>query len=132
MPQPHLLVLVAEDNELNQKVIAAQLKSLGCPFTLAENGQAALDCYDKERFDLLLTDIMMPVMDGFELIRQIRKREALGKDRLPIVALSANATGLAKAQAEAAQVDEYLTKPLQKEQLEKVLRGFLSRGPNSE
>lgn len=125
-------VLVAEDNELNQKVIAAQLKSLGCPFTLAENGQAALDCYDKERFDLLLTDIMMPVMDGFELIRQIRKREALGSVRLPIVALSANATELAKSQAEAAQVDEYLTKPLQKEQLEKVLRGFLSRGPNSE
>ena len=127
-----LRVLVAEDNELNQKVIAAQLKSLGCQFTVAENGQVALDHYQRERFDLLLTDIMMPVMDGLELIRQIRGCEALGADRLPIVALSANATEVRKSQAAAAQVDRYLTKPLKKEQLEKVLRGFLSRAPDSE
>jgi CheY-like chemotaxis protein len=84
------LILVAEDNEINQKVISAQLKLLGFRTEIAADGQTALALWCSGRFALLLTDLQMPMMDGYELVASIWRKEG-SASRMPIVALTANA-----------------------------------------
>ena len=83
------LILVAEDNDINQKVILQQLKLLGQTAEIARNGREALQCLQSGSFGLLLTDLHMPEMDGYELTAAIRAGE-VGKSHLPIVAFTAN------------------------------------------
>jgi CheY-like chemotaxis protein len=83
-----LRILVAEDNKINQKVVRAMLHRIGHTVTLAENGQVAVEALKKNKFDLVLMDKMMPVMDGIEATKEIRKM-GLSKDTLPIVGLTA-------------------------------------------
>lgn len=83
-----LNVLVAEDNKVNQKLAIAMLKRLGHSVTVVEDGQKAVEAVQKTKFDLILMDIQMPVMDGLLATRQIRK--SLGSKELPIIGLTAN------------------------------------------
>ena len=114
------LILVAEDDAINQKVILRQLGLLGHVAEIAGDGREALALWRANRYALLLTDLHMPEMDGYELVETIRREEAPGT-RLPIVALTANAVQGEAARAKAVGMDGYLTKPLQLARLQAVL-----------
>jgi len=106
------LVLVAEDNVVNQKVIASQLRLLGFTAEIANDGVEALALWRSGRFDVLLTDLQMPHMDGYGLTASIREEEG-GRARMPIIALTANALKAEAGRCLEAGMDEYLTKPVQ-------------------
>jgi PAS domain S-box-containing protein len=114
------LILVAEDDAINQKVILRQLGLLGHAAEIAGDGREALALWRANRYALLLTDLHMPEMDGYELVETIRREEGDGK-RLPIIALTANAVQGEAARAKAVGMDGYLTKPLQLARLQAVL-----------
>ena len=121
------LILVAEDDAINRKVIQHQLGLLGYRCETAHNGQEALALWRDKAYDLLLTDLHMPEMDGYELTQQIRHEEK-GPDRIPILTLTANAQRDEATRALAIGVDEYLIKPLRLDALEIVLARWLA-GP---
>jgi PAS domain S-box-containing protein len=118
-------VLLAEDNAVNQKVACRTLEKLGYRVDVAVDGQAAVDAWATGRYDLILMDCQMPVMDGYEASRQIRARETAGK-RIPIVALTAHAMKGADATCVAAGMDDYLSKPIDRAQLSACLERWLS------
>ncbi len=91
LPLADLQILLAEDNKVNQKVALHTLKKLGATTTVVENGEEVIDALYKSRFDLILMDVQMPVMDGIEATRVIRNEEKAGWDiNIPIIALTAN------------------------------------------
>ena len=111
-PRRRLAVLVGEDNRTNQMVIAKILERAGHTVQLADNGEAVLDALEQRAFDIVLMDINMPVMNGIEATKLYRFA-ALGSARIPIVALTADATADARARCEAAGMDDCLTKPIE-------------------
>lgn len=125
-------ILVAEDDEINRKVIRKQLKLLGYTADIAANGAAALEMWRQARYRLVLTDLHMPEMDGYMLTESIRREEAASgtgpgiEARTPIVALTANALRGEAERARAAGLDEFLVKPVQLGQLQEVLARWLS------
>ncbi len=119
-----LRVLVAEDNEINQFVIREVLSGLMLPCDVVGTGQECVDALKQQPYALVFMDCLMPVMDGFESARQIRKLESagavfssFGKARIPIIALTANATGLDRRNSLEAGMDAFLTKPLNRTEL---------------
>jgi two-component system, sensor histidine kinase and response regulator len=118
------LVLVAEDNETNQKVIVRQLALLGFAADVAPNGRAALELFSGGGYGLVLTDLHMPVMDGYELATAIRAQEG-DAHHIPIVALTANALAGEGERCRAAGMDDYLSKPLQLADLRQALEPLL-------
>ena len=120
-------ILVAEDNPANQKVIAFQLRSLGFTSVLAGDGREALDRLGEGPWDLLLTDLHMPRMDGYELARSVRDADLRGRDGrpLPLVALTANAQAGESQRCRDAGMDDYLTKPTSLQALEATLARHL-------
>jgi PAS domain S-box-containing protein len=122
------LVLVAEDNAINQKVIGHQLALLGLSADMVDDGMEALARWragrDTQRHALLLTDLNMPGMDGYTLASTIRSEE-LGQQRLPIVALSANALQGEIDRCRSAGMDDYLSKPVQIDRLGEMLKRWL-------
>jgi CheY-like chemotaxis protein len=87
----NLKVLLVEDNLLNQKLMSINLSKLHCIVTLANNGLEGVDWYRKQNFDVILMDLMMPLMDGFESAKEIRKIEKEEKRKFtPIIAFTAN------------------------------------------
>jgi two-component system, sensor histidine kinase and response regulator len=106
----HRLILVAEDNEINQKVIREQLGLLGHAADIANTGREALDRIYGGQYALLLTDLHMPEMDGYDLTVQIRLAEA-GRAHMPIIALTANALKGERERCLAVGMDDYLSKP---------------------
>ena len=118
------MILIAEDNETNQKVIGQQLALLGYATDIASNGREALALWGNGDYALLLTDLHMPEMDGYELCTAIRENET-GKTRAPIIAITANAL---KGEAEnclALGMDGYLSKPVQLAYLKETLEKWL-------
>jgi PAS domain S-box-containing protein len=123
------LILVAEDDEINAKVLRSQLELLGRTAEYARDGAQALRLWLAGGHALLLTDLHMPLMDGYELTAAIRAHEAAGAPRarrLPIVALTANALRGEAERARAAGIDDYLTKPLQLELLRQTIDHWLA------
>ena len=109
-----LRLLLVEDNLINQKVGLGMLKRLGHQVAVANDGQEALDQLASERFDLVLMDMQMPVMDGLDATRQIRAREqALGLPRTTIIAITANALSSDQDRCRTAGMDGFISKPLQ-------------------
>ena len=119
------LVLVAEDNRNNQLVIMRQLSLLGYACDIASNGQEALELLEKQSYGILLTDCHMPVMDGFELTRQVRKRERDGGGHQKIIAITANALQGEAQHCIASGMDFYLSKPLELSKLADALKSWL-------
>ena len=117
-------LLVVEDDAVNRKVIRQQLALLGYDFTLASQGSEALSLWRQGGFDLILSDLHMPEMDGYQLARRIRAEEA-GQRRIPILALTANAMRGEAARAVEAGMDEYLTKPIRLATLQTALARWL-------
>lgn len=118
-------VLVAEDNEINQDVIASLLKLLKMDVTIAGNGQQAVHLLQEKVFDIILMDIQMPVMDGFQATRIIRA-SAESRD-IPIIALSANVVKEEKENAFQAGVDDYLTKPIEPDKLYAAIAKWIGK-----
>ncbi|MDD5113081.1 MAG: response regulator [Methylobacter sp.] len=123
-------ILIAEDNKINQKVIQAMLGKFHCIPELAENGQEALALLGQQRYDLVLMDCQMPVMDGYEAVRKLRSLELINKtDRIPVVALTAHAAVGEREKCLAAGMDDFLTKPISRSKLAVSLAHWLGE-PN--
>ncbi|RAK56791.1 ATP-binding protein [Phenylobacterium deserti] len=119
-----LRVLVAEDNETNQRVVRTVLNALGIDPVVVADGRAAVEAWSRERFDLILMDIQMPVHDGVAATRDIRQLEAeKGLPPTRIVALTANAMPHQTAQYAAAGMDSVVPKPIMIDQLAAALAG---------
>ena len=118
------LILVAEDNEINQKVLLRQLALLGCTAQVACNGLEALAFWRRGDYALLLTDLHMPQLDGYELATAIRQGEGSGQ-RMPIVALTANALKGERKRCCDLGMDDYMTKPVQLANLKAMLDKWL-------
>ncbi len=120
------LILVAEDNEINQKVIRQQLALLGYAADIAQDGREALKRWESGIYALLLTDLHMPEMDGYQLTAAIRLAEqGKGKARAPIIAFTANALKGEAEHCRAVGMDDYLSKPVQLAHLNAILQKWL-------
>ncbi|MCA3135327.1 MAG: response regulator [Betaproteobacteria bacterium] len=125
-------VLVAEDNPANQLVTTGLLRAVGCSVDVAGNGNEALQCLDRGRYDLVLMDCQMPERDGCETTASWRRRErTAGLRRVPIVAITANALDDDRERCIAAGMDGYLSKPFDRGQFMAVLKDFLAPTPSS-
>jgi CheY-like chemotaxis protein len=128
-PSTSLRVLVAEDNAVNQRLVVRLLEKRGHRIEVAINGREALAALRKASFDLVLMDVQMPEMDGFEATAAIRAREKSGRaqSHQPIIALTAHAMKGDREKCLAAGMDGYLTKPIRAEELDEVLKSYMER-----
>jgi CheY-like chemotaxis protein len=110
-------ILVVDDNDINQRLTLCLLEKKHHTVTVVANGKEALEALDRERFDLVLMDVQMPVMNGFEATAAIREKEKGTGRRLPIIALTAHAMKGDRERCLDAAMDAYLSKPIQAEQL---------------
>ncbi|MGK9233583.1 response regulator [Inquilinus limosus] len=124
-PGRSLSILVADDNRMNQKVLREMLTRAGHQVELAANGEEALDALDARTFDVVLMDINMPVMNGIEATKLYRFT-ALDRPRVPIIALTADATSGIAARCAEAGMDACLTKPIEPERLFEAIEDVLS------
>jgi signal transduction histidine kinase/CheY-like chemotaxis protein len=116
-----LRVLVAEDNAVNQKLAIKILEKRGHLVSVVSNGQEAIDALKEEYFDLVLMDVQMPDLDGFEATGRIRNREKEEGGHIPIVAMTAHAMKGDREQCIAAGMDDYVTKPINVNELFTVI-----------
>ncbi|MFN0060346.1 MAG: ATP-binding protein [Planctomycetota bacterium] len=123
-------VLLTEDNPANQRIVVWMLKKLGIEFDLANNGLEALAAVGKTQYAVVLMDCQMPIMDGYEATREIRRREAVGR-RLPIIALTANSSEEDRALCFAAGMDQHLSKPIRLSVLTDALARFIESVPSA-
>lgn len=131
-------ILVAEDNPVNQEVARRMLNLLGCEADIVNNGRKAVEASEQSNYDLILMDMQMPEMDGYQACEAIRERleqeHSLSPQllRLPIIALTANAVRGDREKCLDAGMDDYLSKPYTLDQLEMALRAWLPVKVNSE
>jgi CheY-like chemotaxis protein/HPt (histidine-containing phosphotransfer) domain-containing protein len=123
---PPLKLLLAEDNEVNQKFAVRLLEKAGHRVTLAANGREALAASTTEAFDAILMDVQMPVLDGFEATRQLREREYGSGRSTPIIAMTANAAEGDREKCLASGMDGYIAKPIRSALLWAELRRLLA------
>jgi CheY-like chemotaxis protein len=116
-PTGPLRILLAEDNSINQTIMTRVLRKLGHSATIAANGREALASWEDGSFELVLMDIQMPVMDGFECTPAIRLGDQRRNTHTPIVALTADAMKGDEERCLAAGMDGYLAKPFQSHHL---------------
>ncbi len=122
-------ILVAEDNQVNQMLVSAILKSINADFTICNNGAEALHEFERETFDLVLMDINMPVMDGLQSLHLMREFErSHAKPKTPIIALTANALVGDREKYIEHGMDDCLAKPLRKAELFQVFEACLADG----
>ena len=121
-------VLLCEDNEVNMKVAATILKRLGFQLDFAENGREALNKFLHVRYDFILMDCMMPVMDGFEATGKIRAVEKERDEKRPvkIFALTANAGDNDKQKCLEHGMNDFIAKPIKRESIENLLEKWFS------
>jgi len=121
---PDTHVLLVEDNAINQEVAQAVLDDLGVRVTIAENGREAVEAVANTEPDLILMDIQMPIMDGYRATAEIRRLH--GRKRVPIIAMTANATAGDRDRCLKAGMDDYLSKPIDAGRLGDVLRRWVA------
>jgi PAS domain S-box-containing protein len=128
-PSISLRVLVAEDNPVNQQLMSELLRRRGCKVQLAANGKEALELLDRNRFDVVLMDIQMPVMDGLDATASIRRNEKGSTQRIPIIATSAHAISSDRQSALDKGMDAYLVKPIRPRELYQTIETLTGRVP---
>jgi two-component system sensor histidine kinase/response regulator len=119
--QRGLRILLAEDNAINQELGLCLLQNWGHAVTVAGNGQAVLTELERHDFDLVLMDIQMPVVSGFEATAEIRDREKSSDKHIPIIAVTAYAMKGDRERCLAAGMDDYIAKPINKEEFAKAI-----------
>ncbi len=123
-----LYILLAEDNELNMEIAEFMLQNEGAVVTKAWNGQEAVELFEKSRpgeFDVILMDIMMPVMNGYEAAKMIRSLDREDAKEVPIIAMTANAFTEDRIRAKEAGMDDHIAKPVDAKLLIKVIHELL-------
>lgn len=129
-----LRVLLAEDNEINQKFAVRALSKAGHSVTVANNGQEAVDTWAKARFDVVLMDIQMPIMDGYLATAEMHRRESSSDRHTPIIAMTAHAMKGDKEKCLNAGMDGYVTKPIKSKvmlaEIARVLDGIRAATEN--
>jgi signal transduction histidine kinase/CheY-like chemotaxis protein/HPt (histidine-containing phosphotransfer) domain-containing protein len=118
-------LLVAEDNPINQEVMLELLRALGYGADLVDTGRKALEATKRKDYALVLMDCQMPDLDGYAATQQIRERESGTGQRVPIVAVTAHALVGDRERALAAGMDDYLTKPIDRDALSRMLKRWL-------
>lgn len=118
-------ILLVEDNSINQMLACAILNKIGYAVDIAEDGAKAVEAVRAQTYDLVLMDCLMPVMDGYEATKAIRRDEANSGKHIPIVAMTANAMEGDREVCLAAGMDDYLTKPIDILKLEKIVNHWL-------
>jgi signal transduction histidine kinase/ActR/RegA family two-component response regulator len=118
-------ILLAEDNLVNEKVACRTLEKLGYEVGIARNGAEAVIAWETGAYDLILMDCQMPVLDGYEATREIRRREPAGC-HIPIVALTAHAMKDDDRKCHAAGMDDFLTKPIDRARVRDCLASHLA------
>jgi PAS domain S-box-containing protein len=126
-PMAVLRVLVAEDNAVNQRLAARLLEKRGHRVIVTANGREAVEALANQSFDLVLMDVQMPVMDGFEATAAIREREKHNGVHMPIIALTAHAMKGDRERCLAAGMDGYLSKPIRPPELDQILEKYVAR-----
>jgi two-component system, sensor histidine kinase and response regulator len=121
----NLKILLVEDNLINQEVAMFILTKKGYSVLIANNGEEAVAMAEKETIDLLLMDVQMPRMNGYQATEKIRQMEANTGAHKPIIGLTANAMKGDKEKCLQAGMDAYLTKPIIKEDLYKLIESFM-------
>ncbi|HET7612231.1 MAG TPA: ATP-binding protein [Rhodanobacteraceae bacterium] len=125
-------VLLVEDHPVNQKVARKLLERLGLTVDVADNGELALDRLREQPYAMVLMDCQMPVLDGYSATRRLREIEAeQGKTRTPVIAMTAHAMSGDRERCLQAGMDDYLSKPLDRQLLEQTLSRWLQHAPNS-
>lgn len=125
---PKLPILLVEDNEPNIMVATNVLDNFSYPYEIAHNGSEALDKFSPDKYSLILLDVQMPVMDGYETTSHIREYEKLsGVSHVPIIAMTAHAMKDDKEKCLNVGMDDYITKPFNPHQLQSVLLKHLSK-----
>jgi PAS domain S-box-containing protein len=122
-----LNILLAEDNEVNQKLAMRMLQKRGHRVVLASNGREAVEASERSCYDLVLMDVQMPEMDGIQATLAIRAREAGTKQHLPIVAMTALVMKGDRERCMAAEMDGYLSKPIRPQELDAVLETYAAK-----
>ena len=129
-PAAALRILLAEDNDFNQQLIDHLLRRRGHDVVVARDGRKALEALDHSSFDLMLLDIQMPELDGFQVIEVLRRREQTAGGHLPVVALTAHAMKEDRERCLQAGMDDYLSKPIRAAEffavIDRVLAGRLA------
>ena len=124
-----LRILVAEDNEFNRDLLEYMLAGQGLWATMVVDGRETLGLLERERFDLLLLDIHMPELDGFQVVEAIRKREQTTGDHLPVIALTARSKREDREKCLRTGMDDYLTKPFKAADLWAAIDRVVRRHP---
>jgi len=116
-----LRILLAEDNPVNRKLALKVLEKMGYTTDVAVNGKEAVDAFGREKFDVILMDVQMPEMDGFEATAAIRKMEQADGGHIPIIAMTANAMKGDREECLDAGMDGYVSKPIQVSKLAEAI-----------
>ena len=124
-----LNILVAEDNPTNQRLVVLLLDQQRLRVTTVANGREAVEKASERPFDLILMDVQMPEMDGFEATAAIRRREQASGDHIPIIAMTAHAMAGDRERCLAAGMDAYVSKPLRPDDLLATIDNVVARGP---
>jgi len=124
-------VLIVEDNMMNQKVLSLTLESMVKSIEIANNGKEALKLFESSKFDIILMDIQMPVLDGYKTTAKIRVSEIGTNFHVPIIALTANVMNGEMEKCIAFGMDDYLSKPFQMETLIEKMQFYLGKNRNS-
>lgn len=122
-----LRILVAEDNPLEQRSLEAVLTKLGHSAVIVSNGREAVEEFEQNQFDIVLLDILMPVMDGFEAVRLIREREQRLDQHTPVLALTSYSLKAVQERCSRSGMNGYISKPVTVEKAEHIFRQFVDR-----
>ena len=121
-----LRILIAEDNRINQRLAVAMLEKMGHQVAVAANGLEALEFWQRSEFDLIFMDVQMPELDGFETTQRIRAEETSTGKHIHIIAMTANAMAGDSERCLAAGMDDYVSKPISRQALERSIKNCLS------
>jgi len=125
-------ILVVEDNPMNQTLVLAILEKIGLSADVAMDGKQALSILDQSRYDLILMDCKMPVLNGLEAAKIIRTRESGHSAHTPIIAVTANATKSDCQQCLDAGMDDYISKPFTKKELSDAIYRWLPQAKQAQ
>ncbi len=125
IPDKSLNIILAEDNRINQKIAVHLLKKQQHKVTVAENGQEVLELFGTGKFDLILMDVQMPMMNGLEATMRIRTEEKNTNNHIPIAAMTAHAMKGDRERCLEAGMDDYLSKPIKAEELQRVITNVI-------